>query len=285
MTDDARSRWQPPEQAEGRLRGAAGEAPPVLDQGFDGDSLYSLRAAVAAYASQAGMPEGRARDLVLAMHELAANAVRHGAGHGRLRLWVTQDAVRCEVTDDGPPKAADGPPKAADGADAGPRDATLWSVEPGHGLWLTRQVADQASWRSGPSGTIAAVSFRLGPPGQLTPFRLAQRFQDGCAIVTVTGQLDLGSAGQFAAVAGDLIAATPGLRLILDLSGLTLWDSSGLTALITAQRRISRDPAARMVLAGLPGHLIQRLHEAGVASRFTLAGTNADAIKMAVSPG
>ncbi len=278
MTDNARGRWQPSDPGGGRLRGPGGGEPPVLDQVFDGGSLYSLRAAVAAHASQAGMPEGRARDLVLAMHELAANAVRHGAGHGRLRLWVTQDAVRCEVTDDGPPKATDS-------ADAGPRDAALWTVEPGHGLWLTRQVADQASWRSGPSSTVAAVSFRLGPPGQLTPFRLAQRFQDGCAIVTVTGQLDLDSAGQFAAVAGDLIAATPGLRLILDLSGLTLWDSSGLSALITAQRRISRDPAARMVLAGLPGHLIQRLHEAGVATRFTLADTNADAVMMAVPPG
>jgi hypothetical protein len=40
-----------------------------------------------------------------------------------------------------------------------------------------------------------------------------------------------------------------------------------------------------MVLAGLPGHLIQRLHEAGVASRFILAGTNADAVRMDVLPG
>jgi anti-anti-sigma factor len=270
MSDDARSRWQPLGPAGGRLRGAGGEEPPVLDQVFDDDSLYSLRAAVVAHASQAGMPEGRARDLVLAIHELAANAVRHGAGHGRLRLWVTGDAVRCEVTDDG--------------ADVGSQDTALWPVEPGHGLWLTRQVADQASWYSGPSGTAAAVSFSVGPPEQLTPFRLAQRFEHGCAIVAVTGQLDLGSADQFAAVVGDLIAASPGLHLVLDLSGLTLWDSSGLTALITAQRRISRDPAARMVLAGLPGHLVQRLNEAGVASRFTLAGTIADAVRLAVPP-
>jgi anti-anti-sigma factor len=116
-------------------------------------------------------------------------------------------------------------------------------------------------------------------------FRLGQRVEHGCAIVAIAGQLDLDSAGQFAAVAGDLIAATPGLRLVLDLSGLTLWDSSGLTALINAQRRISRDPAARMVLAGLPGHLVQRLYEAGIASQFTLADTNADAMRMALSPG
>src|SRR5579863_6128422 len=74
---------------------------------------------------------------------------------GRLRLWVTEDTVRCEVTDDGPPKPADG-------TDAGPRDMALWPVEPGHALWLIRQVADQASWDAGPSGTTATVSFSLG---------------------------------------------------------------------------------------------------------------------------
>jgi len=165
MTDDARSRWPPPEPGRGRLRGVSaasgGGEPPVLDQVFDGDSLYALRAAVAAHASQAGMPDGRASDLVLAVHELAANAVRHGAGHGRLRLWKTEDMLRGEVTDDGGQNAA-----GTGGADAAAQDAALWRVDSGHGLWLIRQVADQASWYCGPSGTVAAVSFRLGPRRQ-----------------------------------------------------------------------------------------------------------------------
>src|SRR5580704_16283973 len=50
----------------------------ILDQAFDEDSLYALRAAVAAHATQAGLAPGRADDLVIAVHELAANAVRHG---------------------------------------------------------------------------------------------------------------------------------------------------------------------------------------------------------------
>src|SRR5579859_1058823 len=147
MTDDARSPWPPPDRAGGRLRGAGGGEPPVLDQAFDGDSLYSLRAAVAAHASQSGMPEGRVWDVVLAVHELAANAVRHGAGHGRLRLWVTGGGIRCEVTDAG--------------AEAGSRDAAPWPAEHGHGLWLVRQVADQASLDTGPSGTVAVIDFRF----------------------------------------------------------------------------------------------------------------------------
>src|ERR1700759_3186559 len=160
--------------------------PPALDQAFDGDSLYALRAAVAAHGSQAGLSEGRTRDLVLAVHELAANAVRHGAGQGRLRLWTVSDGVRCEVIDGG----ADGDPAGAEAA-----DAALWHVEPGHGLWLGRGGGGGGSVQSGPSGTGAAVSFRLGTPGPPAPFRLDRRTEGGCTMLAVTGQLDLGSSG------------------------------------------------------------------------------------------
>jgi hypothetical protein len=44
---------------------------------------------------------------------------------------------------------------------ASSRDAAQWPVEHGHGLWLVRQVADQASLDSGPSGTVAVVTFRF----------------------------------------------------------------------------------------------------------------------------
>lgn len=147
MTDDARRRLRP-----GVNMAASDGESPALDQVFDGDSLYALRAAVAAHGSQAGLSEGRTRDLVLAVHELAANAVRHGAGQGRLRLWAARDAVRCEVTDEG------APPGEAHGADAA--DAARWRAEPGHGLWLVRRIADSASVESGASGTVAAVTFR-----------------------------------------------------------------------------------------------------------------------------
>jgi anti-sigma regulatory factor (Ser/Thr protein kinase) len=116
----------------------AASTQPAVDQLFDGDSLYAMRAAVAAHASEAGIPAARVRDVVLAAHELAANAVRHGAGECRVRLWVTDGGIRCEVTDAGPPPAqADG-----DSAAASYRDAAQWPVEHGHGLWLVRQAAD-----------------------------------------------------------------------------------------------------------------------------------------------
>jgi anti-anti-sigma factor len=278
MTGDARRRESPEHESPGGgQRGAAesagAEGRPVLDQVFDGDSLYALRAAVAAHGSRAGLAEGSVGDLVLAVHELAANAVRHGAGRGRLRIWTAGGVLRCKVTDDGAPRTS-GPDDA--------RDPAQWTVEPGHGLWVVRQVADQASLHGGASGTVAAVSFTLGPPGQAPPFHLARRVRNGCTVLSVTGPLDLTSARQLTRAVDDLVAGAPAVRLILilDLSGLTGWDSSGLAALITAQQRIAARPGARMVVADLPGHLGQRLSDAGETSRFTLAGTVADALGM-----
>src|SRR6266566_7356039 len=65
---------------------AARAAEPILEQALDGDSLYQLRASVAVHAVQAGLPQRRTDDLVIAAHELAANVVRHGSGSGRLRI-------------------------------------------------------------------------------------------------------------------------------------------------------------------------------------------------------
>jgi anti-anti-sigma factor len=281
MTGDARRR-QPPEHRSPGGRSPAADTggrqpPPVLDQAFDNDSLYALREAVAAHALQAGLAEGRVGDLVLAVHELASNAIRHGGGRGRLQIWDTGGMLHCEVTDDG---AA----RSAEDAGAGAGDAAQWRIDPGHGLWLVRRVADETSVRPGPSGTVAAVSFTLPPPGGLPPFQLAQRFRDGCTVLSVTGELDLSSAGRFTGAVRELVAAAPAVRLVLDLPGLTGWDSSGLAALILARQQVSARSGAQMAVAGLPGHLLQRLRMAGLDGEFTLADTVADAAGMFSAP-
>ena len=122
----------------------------VLDQAFDRDSLYALRAAVAAHAAEAGLPRQQVYDVVAAAHELAANAIRHGAGHGRLRLWADDGSLHCQVSDDGP----------AD-KDATRPDAPAWPREHGHGLWLVDQVADQVNLDRDPGGTTATVTFTI----------------------------------------------------------------------------------------------------------------------------
>ena len=123
---------------------AAGESGvPVLDLAFDSGTLDALRAGVKAHACAAGMPEARAEDVVLAVHELAANAISHGAGAGRLRIWQLAGSLRCQVEDGEPASGHQLPSR------------------PGHGLWLVRQVADRMRVLSGVRGTRATIAFDL----------------------------------------------------------------------------------------------------------------------------
>ena len=126
----------------------------VLEQAFDGDSLYALRSAVAAHAAAAGLPRQRVYDIVTAAHELAANAVRHGAGRGRLRLWTDSQALHCQVSDDGPAAR-----------DAARPDPAAWRRDHAPGLWIIGEVADHVSMDSAPSGTTITVTFTLSSPG------------------------------------------------------------------------------------------------------------------------
>jgi anti-sigma regulatory factor (Ser/Thr protein kinase) len=116
---------------------------PVLDLAFDSGTLDALRAGVKAHACAAGLPADRAEDVVLAVHELAANAICHGAGAGRLRIWKLAGSLHCEV-EDGEPASGD-----------------QLSSRPGHGLWLVRQVADRMRVLSGVRGTRAMIAFDL----------------------------------------------------------------------------------------------------------------------------
>ena len=139
-----------PGQAGSTFSRTAGGLPPVLDLAFDSGTLHVLRAEVRARARQAGLSEDRAADVVVAVHELAANAISHGGGKGRLRVWDLAGALHCQV-DDGDPDAS------------GDAAAALNSLPdlPGHGLWVARQVADQMRTLSGPRGTRATLTFGL----------------------------------------------------------------------------------------------------------------------------
>jgi len=117
--------------------------PAELDREFNSASLAGLREAVLAFAAASGMSRGRATDVMLAVHELAANAVRHGPGHGRLRMRVTARTLRCEVSDPGQASAG------------------RWQVKEGHGLWLVGKTADHVSVTSGPEGSRITLRFAL----------------------------------------------------------------------------------------------------------------------------
>jgi anti-sigma regulatory factor (Ser/Thr protein kinase) len=144
-------------------------APPVLDMVFDASTLDTLRAKVRASATKAGFADDRIADVVLAVHELAANAVRHGGGEGQLRMWNQAGALHCQV-DDGDIAAA--------GPDSTPDQILTNSLpcQPGHGLWVVRQVADRMQSLSGSHGTSVMIAFDHGSlpqpaPTPAAPFR------------------------------------------------------------------------------------------------------------------
>ena len=112
--------------------------------------------------------------MVLAIHELVANAVQHGAGAGRLRIWALAGTLHCRV-DDGA-RAFDDPADPEDVKTAptmnssSPNVVNAWTI-PGHGLWVVRQVADNLQVTSSPQGTSAAVTFNRSSIGGAAPCR------------------------------------------------------------------------------------------------------------------
>ena len=131
--------------------------PVLLDRWFDEASLGDLRRRVVVCAQAAGLPDSRALDVMLVVHELAANAILHGAGSGRLQILAADGVVRCRVVDRGR--------QVLDGQS--PVLAEQWPIRRGHGLWLVRKAADGLDVSSGPGGSEVTVFFGLpdGSPG------------------------------------------------------------------------------------------------------------------------
>jgi anti-sigma regulatory factor (Ser/Thr protein kinase) len=134
----------------------------VLDREFQAGTLSALREEVLASALAAGLSRDRSIDVLLAAHELAANVIRHGSGHGRLRMRVTARALACQVSDvraAAVPGVA-GRPQPDNPAGDAPAP-TAWPVEHGHGLWLVRKTADQVQVMAGPAGSVVSMTFNL----------------------------------------------------------------------------------------------------------------------------
>jgi anti-sigma regulatory factor (Ser/Thr protein kinase) len=120
----------------------------TLDQPFTADGLYSVRAAVAAHAEDLGASPAIRDHLLIVASELATNAVRHGGGAGRLRLWVDDGRLHLQVTDQGP----------------GFTDPSVGLKPPdqyrlgGRGMWICRHLCQDLHIDTGPTGsTVTAV--------------------------------------------------------------------------------------------------------------------------------
>jgi anti-sigma regulatory factor (Ser/Thr protein kinase) len=134
---------------------------------FDSGALLTLREEVRECAIQSGISEDRAEDMVLVIHELAANAVVHDGGAGRLRIWKLATALQCQVDDADLMRflkaghSRDGMGGMQPGSASSPVSVDSLPSEKGHGLWVARKLADQVKTLSGPHGTRVLVAFDL----------------------------------------------------------------------------------------------------------------------------
>jgi anti-sigma regulatory factor (Ser/Thr protein kinase) len=106
---------------------AASQPPPVV---FEFDEVTTLRHILHAQAGRCGLSEPTRDAFVLAVNELATNAVIHGGGRGQLRLWCDNTHLHCQIRDHGPglpitDVTTDRPPLSARG---------------GRGLWIAARL-------------------------------------------------------------------------------------------------------------------------------------------------
>lgn len=124
----------------------AATEPPLFELGFDLDGLAGVRRVVERTATAAGIAPAQVDELVFAVHEVAANAVVHGAGSPLLRVWRHPTELVCEVSD-----AGRGPDRLAGQLPPDPSDSSGW------GLWTARQMCEAIEVRAATSGNAVAV--------------------------------------------------------------------------------------------------------------------------------
>lgn len=117
---------------------------------FDERDLLALRDFVSRWASEEALEAESAQELVLAVHEIATNSVRHGGGRGTLSVWREQGTLLCEIRDRGRIE-----------------NPMLGRVQPGEeamcsrGLWIANQLCDLVQIRSSAAGSQVRMHKRL----------------------------------------------------------------------------------------------------------------------------
>jgi anti-anti-sigma factor len=118
--------------------------------------------------------------------------------------------------------------------------------------------------------------FRPGPS-------LSARSQDGYIVVTISGELDIASAPVLREQLLGLVR--PGAsRIVIDLSGVTFCDASGLAVLVGASRRADLLHGV-LRLAGPAPLTATILRLTGLDSRFEIFATVPEAIAAPSHPG
>jgi len=94
--------------------------------------LTAVRKGIGSHGARAGLATSRCEDLVLAVSEVAGNALEHGVAPAAVCLWITSTSVICQISDNGhftQPLAGLLPPHKNKGRV--------------RGLWMAHQLCDE----------------------------------------------------------------------------------------------------------------------------------------------
>jgi anti-sigma regulatory factor (Ser/Thr protein kinase) len=114
--------------------------------------LDRLRSLVAEHGRNAGLPDSRIADLVIAANEVTTNSLFHGGGVAFVRIWQAAGALVCEVTDRG---HFDRP--LID------RERPADDPHASRGLWLSNHLCDLVQIQSNSRGTTVRLHMWLQP--------------------------------------------------------------------------------------------------------------------------
>ncbi|GGK95502.1 hypothetical protein Sme01_30890 [Sphaerisporangium melleum] len=123
----------------------------VREVTFSVGDLPDVRDFAALQARRAGMAEDAVGDFLVAVNEVATNAVTHGAAKARLRVWCDEGDLFIGVYDEGHWVPEEPPGMVA------PHDYST----SGMGLWVARRLTKELILRTGANGTELIMRFKL----------------------------------------------------------------------------------------------------------------------------
>jgi anti-sigma regulatory factor (Ser/Thr protein kinase) len=130
--------------------------PPTVPADLDIDvhlvsvgDLATLRRRVRTWSDTCGLSDQHTDDIVLAVDEIATNALEHARSPAHVRSWTTPEALFVQVDDRGGIRI----PVAA-GYHRPPTDGRR-----GRGLWMAHVLADDLTTHTGVAGTTVVLRF------------------------------------------------------------------------------------------------------------------------------
>ncbi|MDQ2791730.1 MAG: hypothetical protein DLM60_20315 [Pseudonocardiales bacterium] len=113
------------------------------------DDLGALRRRLRSWSATCGLGVQDTDDIVIAVDEIATNALEHGRPPARVRGWTTPAALFVRVDDHGRTSIPATTGYHRPGTDA----------RRGRGIWIARHLADVLTTHTDPTGTTVAMRF------------------------------------------------------------------------------------------------------------------------------